>query len=230
MNYKLHYDLLVEKARNRSILKTEYKEIHHILPRCMAGEDDPENLIALFPEEHLVAHLLLTKIYPENEGLLYAAFRMSKYGKLTNKNYGWLRKKYARQVSERVVSDKTRQKISKAHKGRKWNNEINSKKGLKGSMNPMFEKTHTVEVKEILRQKNIEQFSNYTNEEKKEIFNKISKANSKLWIVVSPEGEKMEILNLKDFCKNNGLLYEGMLAVKNGKQKTHRGGWICFSN
>ncbi len=43
----------------------------------MGGDDSEENLIPLFPEEHLVTHLLLVKIYPNNNKLIYAANMMS---------------------------------------------------------------------------------------------------------------------------------------------------------
>lgn len=237
MNYKLHYDNLILKARNRSILKWEYKETHHIIPKCLGGDNSKGNLVELFPEEHLLSHLLLAKIYPD-KALIYAAFRMTNYKKLTNKSYAWVRKKYSKLMSERIVSDETRRKNSEWQKGKTYEEKFGVEKAKErknqlsientGKNNNMFGKTHTDDVKQILREKNLEQFANYSDEQKKDIFGKISKANSKLWIVVTPEGKKIEILNLKEFCKNNGLLYEAMLAVKNGKQKTHKGGWKCF--
>lgn len=114
----------------------EYKEIHHILPRCLGGMDTSENLISLFPEEHLVAHLLLTKIYPEHEGLLYGAFKMSNYRKLTNKKYGWLKKKFVDEMRNKrlgtTLTEEIKKKISKATSGKN---------------NAMFGKKHTDEVK-----------------------------------------------------------------------------------
>ena len=109
MNYKLHYEKLITKAQNRSILKSEYKEVHHIIPVCMNGSDDKENLIALFPEEHIVAHLLLTKIYPNNYGLLKASNCMTngfnKCSRITNKKYAWLKKKYSERLSKEILDD-----------------------------------------------------------------------------------------------------------------------------
>ncbi len=103
MNYKLHYEKLISKAQNRSILKSEYKEIHHIIPVCMNGSDDKDNLVALFPEEHIVAHLLLTKIHSDNYGILKAAECMTngfnKCSGITNKKYAWLKKKYSERLS-----------------------------------------------------------------------------------------------------------------------------------
>ena len=85
MNYKKHYEKLISKARNRSILKSEYKEVHHIIPKCMGGDDSKDNLISLFPEEHLVAHLLLVKIYSDNQKLIYAANMMTNFHSIDNK-------------------------------------------------------------------------------------------------------------------------------------------------
>lgn len=99
MNYKLHYEKLISKAQNRSILKSEYKEVHHIIPKCMGGDNSKENLIPLFPEEHFIAHLLLTKIYPNEKGLMDAVFLMSTIKRYSNKKYGWLRTKFIKSKS-----------------------------------------------------------------------------------------------------------------------------------
>jgi len=94
MNYKKHYDILIERARNRNL--DSYTENHHIIPRCMGGTDDPENLVRLTPEEHYVAHQLLVKIY-NNYSLVHAAVMMASTSKhligRNNKLYGWLRRR-----------------------------------------------------------------------------------------------------------------------------------------
>ena len=51
-------------------------ELHHIIPRCMGGTDDPINLIQLTAREHFLAHYLLTKIYPSEHKLVYALLCM----------------------------------------------------------------------------------------------------------------------------------------------------------
>jgi len=100
MNYQKHYDLLMERARNRSL--EGYSERHHVVPRCLGGTDEPDNLVRLTPEEHYVAHQLLTKIYPGNQKLIFAAWAMTMNGsKRQNKKYGWLKLKKSRAQSER---------------------------------------------------------------------------------------------------------------------------------
>lgn len=100
MNYLPHYERLIERAKTRQI--EGYKERHHIIPRCMGGSDDPDNLVDLTAREHFVAHQLLVKIYPTNGKLIYACMMMkspSKFhaGRVCNRSYGWIREKVAEQ-------------------------------------------------------------------------------------------------------------------------------------
>ena len=79
-----------------------YYELHHILPKCIGGNDDVDNLVYLLPEEHYVAHMLLVKIY-EDPKLAHAANMMSKSSKnnrRNNKSYAWVRKRHAKSISE----------------------------------------------------------------------------------------------------------------------------------
>ena len=94
MNYNKHYTLLVQRGVNRTI--DGYKERHHIIPKCVGGTDDKSNIVELTPEEHYLAHQLLTKMYPNEPSLIYAAMMMcchSKFNIRSNKIYGWLKKK-----------------------------------------------------------------------------------------------------------------------------------------
>jgi hypothetical protein len=92
MDYKRIYDSLIDRARDR-LLET-YSEKHHIIPRCMGGSDDDNNLVPLTPEEHYLAHQLLIKIYPGNHKLAKAAVMMTAQ-RSNNKIYGWLRVRHA---------------------------------------------------------------------------------------------------------------------------------------
>ena len=94
--------------------------MHHVVPRCLGGKDHSKNLVALTPEEHLVAHLLLLKMFPKVLGLVLAAVMMSRDNRngkrANNKLYGWLRRRAAEaasiQSTGRVVSAETRAKLS----------------------------------------------------------------------------------------------------------------------
>ena len=57
--YKSWYNSIIQKANNRTI--STYKEKHHILPRCLGGKDNQENLVELTAREHFIVHMLLCK-------------------------------------------------------------------------------------------------------------------------------------------------------------------------
>jgi hypothetical protein len=60
----------------------------------MGGNNEPQNLVKLTPEEHYVAHQLLVKIYPTEYKLALAA-KMMVVNRPSNKLYGWLRRKFS---------------------------------------------------------------------------------------------------------------------------------------
>lgn len=74
MNHLDIYHKLYLKGKEREIVNplTGYSENHHFIPRCMLGDDSPENLVRLTAKEHYIAHVLLCKIFPENASLLCA--------------------------------------------------------------------------------------------------------------------------------------------------------------
>lgn len=77
-----------------------HQELHHVVPRCMGGGDEPNNIVALTPEEHFFAHVLLVKLYPTNQKLIFALNRMSggHRGKRNRKMYGWLKQRFVRAI------------------------------------------------------------------------------------------------------------------------------------
>lgn len=166
MNYQKIYNNLI----NRVMIRVGYVEKHHILPRCLGGLNNKENLVDLYPEEHYLAHLLLCKIYPNNQKLLYAAMNMTtgsmiNNGKRNNKAYGWLRRHYAESMSgdnnparrnpnlqkeaamKRVGQKRTAEtkaRMSDAQKGRTFSEETKLKmaKSAKNRL-PISESTRT---------------------------------------------------------------------------------------
>ena len=120
MNYQVHYARLIERARGRTL--DGYRERHHVVPRCMGGTNTPSNVVEVTPEEHYVAHQLLVKMHPRATGLAVAAVLIAKRA-TRNKAYGWLRRKHAEVMSERMRgkehSPQTVAKLSAAKMGRK---------------------------------------------------------------------------------------------------------------
>lgn len=97
----------MERANDRVL--NGYSEKHHIVPKCMGGDNKPRNIAILTPEEHYLAHQLLVKIYPKNGKLAYAAQAMTMGNnglRGTCKVYGWLRRKISIRMSEDKMGDK----------------------------------------------------------------------------------------------------------------------------
>lgn len=123
MDYQRHYDNLIIRARSRVL--DGYVERHHVRPLCLSGTNEIGNLVALTPEEHYTAHLLLAKIHRNDERLLYAANMMMvnnpSQHRTQNKMYGWLRKAIDEAQRLRHPSDETRALLRKARQGKKPN-------------------------------------------------------------------------------------------------------------
>lgn len=138
MNYQKHYDQLIE-SRKINYTIADCHEKHHIVPKCMNGSNEQENLVLLTAREHYIAHWLLTKIYPENVSLKYAFCCMQwdkNRRKLTSKQFERLKnlksethknfnhsEESKRKIGEaqkgKIVSEETRKKMSQARKGKK---------------------------------------------------------------------------------------------------------------
>ena len=71
MNYKKIYDDLILK-RTSDPAKVNVEK-HHIIPKCIGGSNDSDNIVCLTAREHFIAHVLLCKIYPNSGKLFYAA-------------------------------------------------------------------------------------------------------------------------------------------------------------
>lgn len=76
MDYQKVYRRIVERGQVREPIKGEYYETHHIVPKCMGGGEEMENLTALTAREHFISHWLLARIYPSHQGITYSFWSM----------------------------------------------------------------------------------------------------------------------------------------------------------
>lgn len=155
MNYHRIYSQIIDRGRERGLPRYRTRkgyERHHIIPRCLGGNDLDDNLVDLTPREHFIAHLMLAKIHGGK--LWLALLMMTSDGskikhRTTSRQYELIRKQAIIHISDSLKGNKRRRgiphtvetklKISKSGKGKKrpWMLLNNNRKG----------KHHTVESK-----------------------------------------------------------------------------------
>jgi hypothetical protein len=185
MNYQKIYNQIVERAKNRQL--EDYKERHHVIPRCLGGDNNKENLVELTAREHFLCHRLLCEIYPNNHKLWYALFLMA-IGKQKTKKYHyvissrlyekikieWQSKVKNKPKPGGFMSGEIRQKISESNKGKSRN---------KGSK---FSKETKQKISEAKKGKSLS---------KQHIENlKIGLKNRKKWIKTSKQVEQYDLV------------------------------------
>lgn len=105
---------------------------------------------------------------------------------------------------------------------------------MSGENNPFFGKKHSAETKEKISQK---KKGTVVSEETKqklrginlgkkmsaESIRKTAEAKSKIWYLVTPEGNPIVVKNLNEFCRQNNLDQRNMCNMYNGAYKSSKG-------
>lgn len=207
MNYKKIYETIIENAKQNT--SGGYTESHHIMPKCVGGTDDKDNLVELSAREHFICHLLLAKMYPDS-GLIHAVWYMSNIGRYNSKEYAYLKEKHGKRIGEIISkrwkgipkSEEQKQKISEANKGNTRLKGIPKSNEHKIAMS--VSATGKLKSKEHKEAMSIAKIGN--------------KNNSKSWSLLLPSGETIIVTDLKDFCKSNKLPYNSIYGSHyNGK-------------
>lgn len=161
MNYEKIYNQIVERAKNRVL--DCYTESHHIIPRCMGGGDEKENLVNLTAREHFICHRLLVQIHPSNNKLKFALWamcnmkskRQSRYTP-SSRIYESIKIEVIQLISDKKkgvkLSEEHKRKTSETLKGRKRPQEVIDKIVKTRKENGGWE--HSDETKNKIRSNN----------------------------------------------------------------------------
>ena len=165
MNYQKIYDSIINNAKSLEYIriaekkqKLNYFERHHIIPRCLGGSDEKENLVLLTAKEHYMCHRLLCEVYPGVRGLSFAMWNMingrTTQGRylVSSRIYERIKLAHAKVVSQRLSgvpkTAEQRLKMSESAKGRivseetkKLLSEINRDKKLSSDTIAKISKT-----------------------------------------------------------------------------------------
>jgi len=153
MNYENIYNKIIEKSKNRIL--EGYVEKHHILPKCIGGDNSNGNIAILTAKEHFICHKLLCEIYKNNNKLKYAYWLMcivsNKHQirdyKISSKEYKRLKEEMSIIRSNQMIgkrlgfkhSDETIEKIKISRSKQVFTEESNIKKSnsLKNNKNAL---------------------------------------------------------------------------------------------
>lgn len=112
-HYYTRYQRFSQALRQRKLPPDAIAETHHMVPRCMGGSDDPDNLVELTLREHYLAHWMLWRAFPENQSLRFAFYAMC------NKNFRTSHKKDAYQkIRHSRVYARLKEEFRQAHSER----------------------------------------------------------------------------------------------------------------
>lgn len=127
--YKTWHDNIITKAKNRTL--TCYTEKHHIIPKCLGGSNNEDNLVRLTAKEHFMVHMLLCKFTEGKvkQKMYYAFNAMSSMKQPKNKRQYRITSKIAQKLREEYAiyfkannpsfREDVKIKIGLAHKGKK---------------------------------------------------------------------------------------------------------------
>lgn len=170
MDYQKIYNQIVERGKTRQL--EGYKEKHHILPKCLGGSNDEDNLVELTAREHFLCHMLLCEIYPNENKLRHALFLMA-IGKqkikektyvINSRIYERLKTEYSQMLTGKNQSQETKNKKSKSMK-RMWSqksekemSEIGQKRWetRKVNGNDKITPEHAAKIKAAIQNRKIE--------------------------------------------------------------------------
>lgn len=215
MNYKIIHDQIIERVKDRIV--EGYTEKHHIIPICMDGLDNKDNLVELTAREHFIVHKLLCEIYPENHKLRYALWMMCiAKNEFQERNYLVSSREYERLkkyltesgafISNGMLgknhSDESKEKISKSR----------IKSGVaKGKNNPFYGKKHDADTIQKIVDSNVGRVG--SENQKKIISNILSGTN---WYH-KKDGSQLRTTKDDPQIKNEGWIlgrYNGKVISK----------------
>lgn len=140
---KWYFSLITDRKMKKNT--GVYLERHHIIPKCLGGNDGEENLVYLTAREHYIAHLLLIKMIEGRckSKMSFALKCMSNFQNQFHQRYIPASKIYE------IERKNFAQAIGNYNKG-----------------HPGYLKKHSDEAKEKIKNTQKEKFTKMTNQEK----------------------------------------------------------------
>ena len=238
------YYSIIDKAKGQDRKKKcgIYYENHHILPKCLGGLNNKENLVLLNAREHFICHWLLIKMVKYNSKQYFQMLSSISYFKgkkeryYNSRLYEYAKIKYGKYLSNKPIPKERKEKISKyqnlpkvKEKNRIRGYEIAKKRRLK---NPDSFWTKEEIAKRVKTRRKLNNYPKHMKQchtkaaiakrvKNTNIINKRLKA-SKNWKIKKLNGTIENIINLYQWSHLNNYNYRCLLRVNTGDRKRHK--------
>lgn len=230
------YIRLIKRCQSMTVEELSgYTEKHHILPKCLGGDNKKANLVIMPIRYHIITHFVILEVYPDNIDLAYAVTIFINGGKnyQNKKRIEIINKSFSTRtialVREKAMiplkSEENKKRISEFMKGRKFSEETKKKlsDGKIGELNPQFGIPKDEEFKEIMSIKM--RGSNNPNYGKDYSKNRTYRStsgskNGKAKKVVGPDGKIYG--SASEAAKENNIKYKTLTKIL---EKDNEDGW-----
>lgn len=239
------YKDLVESRKYRGTKRKRNDGLnkHHIIPKCIGGKDEESNYVLFTFREHIIAHMLLYKLYPNNSKIAYALLRMIQSSKSDRKENHYKLDKLGRPIkfSTRYYEDlriKSIEYLKKVNTGRKHSKETiekirKSKTGVKYSeetkkLLSKIRKGHPVSKETRLKISNSRKGIIFTEEHKSKL--SIAGKNRKEASLETRNKIRENIVSTRKVIGPDGTIYETIKQCANivGISKSTLTKWIRY--
>lgn len=153
--YTRLYFKIVYLAKIRSeVDEDRYYENHHIIPKCMNGNNEKDNLVLLTYQEHVICHWCLTKMSDNKYYRMKLLHAFSAMSIDKNSNHNRIIPTWLVELSRSKLkhTEETKQKMSISHKKRWEDPNLRERysEERKGTGNSFYSKSHSEETRELI--------------------------------------------------------------------------------
>lgn len=188
------------------------KHKHHIIPKHAGGSNDLSNLIELTIEQHAEAHRILFEQYGRNEDKLAWLGLSGQIGK------DEILRQIAMAQKGKKKPEGHGEKVSAFRKTFKYSDESKLKMSLSAKGKVASEETRRKMSESRIGKKQ-------TDYQKQ----KVTEALQQAWVITTPKGVIINIVNLNKFCRENELDQGNMVKVSQRILRQHKG-YTCYKD
>jgi hypothetical protein len=221
MNYQKIYDKIIDNARKSNRIKNQeiFYEDHHILPKCLGGNNNKINRVLLTPKEHFICHKLLTFIFTNNRKIICAFHRMSTSKKyhISSRDYDYAKNIFSRSMMGDLNPSKNKCVVEKIRIG-----NIGKKRSLESKINySNSKKGHVVSEETIRKIKVTKQDIKLSDQHKINISVGLKMAYENNKIVKDHRGNKNPMFGKKRKLNNKTCIFCNKIVDAQNYAKYH---------